>query len=571
MILLQYVRIAIISIVCLASALLLLFVVLQSVIAPLIVLAAPTWETFFYDLGFYSAYRTRSYTSFNMTSPGISQNRWNDRCEDGYVFLTPKGESVSHIGPTILDSEGNLVWMSNNYKTATNLKVQEFKGKRYLTFWSGKQAGTAGAGDYYMLDESYNVVRTVTTVGANIHGDLHEFKITDQGTALMTVYNKTTMDMRDIGRPEKGWILDSVFQEVDIETGELIFEWRASEHYKASESYMTHPFGGYIAYIPFDFFHINSVDKDSYGNYLISSRHMHTITYIEGKTGEILWILGGERNEFKDVSGGMAIDFSWQHDARWLDRKAGIITVFDNRQGGVLHTSGPFSRGLMIQIDETKRTAKLLQHYDSLQHTLVPSQGSMEILPDSGNVFIGWGHSAAFTEFSADGKLLCETHFGASWLYWMGRVVSYRSFKTKNWVGKPRSPPSAKIERSKLYVSWNGATEVGAWQLEGQGPDDTDYRALDMVEKRGFEEVFTLANPDSYARYRVAALTKDWQVSRYSDEIESVPTVDVFGLAFKIVVGCVFAVVGWYFWKRFIRPRLGNSIIWSSAYEYRKL
>ncbi|RMD42051.1 hypothetical protein DV735_g3095, partial [Chaetothyriales sp. CBS 134920] len=462
--------------------------------------------------------------------------RSSDKCEDGYVFLAPKGPSVKDRGPMILDSAGNLVWMSNQYLMSMDLNVQTYKGKQYLTFWTGRQAGTAGAGEYKMLNESYHVVKTLRPVGDNLHGDLHEFKITDQGTALITIYNKTRLDMRELGRSERAWVTDCLFQEIDVETNKLIFQWRASDHYSTAETRESNPLAGYISSMPFDFFHINSVDKDSQGNYLISSRHMHTLTYIDGQTGSIIWILGGTRNMFEDISGGLAIDFSWQHDAKWVSREAGIISMFDNRQAGVFHTSGPFSRGLLLQVDEQNRTAKLLQQYVSLQHTLSPSQGSMQVLPETGNVFIGWGHSASYSEFSRDGTLLCETHFGASWLNWWGRAVSYRAFKSKNWTGKPLTNPSIAIDSGRLSVSWNGATRVRGWQLEGQGPEDNEFRAIDVLVKESFEETFILANQERFARYRVAALDENLQVFQYSDEVENVVASGVAGLIFDIVV-----------------------------------
>ncbi|RMZ87376.1 hypothetical protein DV736_g5386, partial [Chaetothyriales sp. CBS 134916] len=514
----------------------------KNVVTPLAVLAVPEWENFFYDVGIYGAYRTTEYVSFNLTSPDLIQHRTSDKCEDGYVFLSPKGPSVKDAGPMILDAEGNLIWMSDQYLTAINLNVQTYKGKQYLTFWTGMQAGTAGAGEYKMLDESYQVVRTLRPVGDNLHGDLHEFKITDEGTALITIYNKTRMDMRDLGRSERAWVLDSIFQEIDIETNKLIFQWRASDHYNTSESMESNPIAGYISPWPFDYFHINSVDKDSKGNYLISSRHMHTLTYIDGQTGSIIWILGGKRNMFEDVSEELAIDFSWQHDARWVSRRDGIISLFDNRQAGVFHTSGPFSRGLMLQIDETNRTAKVLQHYESLQHALSPSQGSMQVLPETGNLFIGWGHSAAFSEFSADGTLLCESHFGASWLNWWGRVVSYRAFKSRQWIGNPLTNPDVILDSGRLSVSWNGATRVRGWQLEGQVSEDTKFQALEVLVKEEFEVTFILANQGDFARYRVAALNEELQVFHYSDEIENVTQDGVYGMMLNIVVGCIFVV-----------------------------
>lgn len=79
-----------------------------------------------------------------------------------------------------------------------------------------------------------------------MEGDLHEFKITRDNTALLTVYATTKADLSSLGKFSEGWLLDSLFQEVDIATGKLLFEWRASEHFNVTDTYMTNPFGGYI-------------------------------------------------------------------------------------------------------------------------------------------------------------------------------------------------------------------------------------------------------------------------------------------------------------------------------------
>lgn len=61
--------------------------------------------------------------------------------------------------------------------------------------------------------------------------------------------------------------------------------------------------------------HLNSIRKDTQGNYLISSRHYHAIWYL-APDGNIIWQLGGingtvQRDE--DVS------FQYQHDAEWIE------------------------------------------------------------------------------------------------------------------------------------------------------------------------------------------------------------------------------------------------------------
>ena len=361
------------------------------------------------------------------------------------------------------------------------------------------------------LDSEYRIAHEIRPADQHVWGDLHEFKITKNDTALLTIYNVTT-----IGRPSRPWITDSVFQEIDIATGELLFEWRASDYFDWNETRYTSPLAGYDSSSPFDFFHINSVDKDSQGNYIISSRHMHSITYISPTEG-ILWSLGGPRNDFKDLSNGEATNFKWQHDARWLSEKDGILTVFDNGEAGLLHLDAPFSRGLMIQLDFKDRTATLLHSYVSSDRTRTPSQGSLQVLLENNHVFIGWGHSPLYSEFSLNGTLLCESHFGATWLSFFGPVVSYRAQKVQNWVGNPQDQPSVKVDDGRLYVSWNGATEVEAWELQGAENDGNEkFVETDVIKKEGFEESFELPSGQPDSLYRVAAIDRMGQVMRYS-------------------------------------------------------
>ena len=419
------------------------------------------------------------------------------------------------------------------------------------------------------LDSSYRSIYQVAAFGEGIHGDLHEFKITKDGTALMSIYNVTTMDLTPMGRPVEGWIIDSIFQEIDIESGELVFEWRASEHFDSTDSYATNPFAGYRQGTPFDFFHINSVEKDSTGNFLVSSRHTHTITTVDGKTGEIIWVLGGERNEFKDLSNGEAITFSWQHDARWVSEEEGILTLFDNGEAGPLHIDAPYSRGMMLKLDVANRTVELLHEYISLEQTRTPSQGSVQVLPETNNVFVGWGHSAAFSEFKTDGTLVCESHFGASWYYWWGRIVSYRAMKTTQWVGTPEHSPAAKIHGFSLFVSWNGATEVAAWELQGATEERDEFHVVDVMNKMGFESSFVLSAGTFYTHYRVAALDREGRVLHHSNVTQKEPgrTMMDFLIPSVLLGAVVFAMRILY---RVNKGRLGMNVDWTK-YKYSPL
>jgi hypothetical protein len=484
-------------------------------------------------------------------------------------LITPKGDWVPDAGPTILTPRGDLVWSAAGYRNAMNLNMQIYKGENFLTFWSGDKAATSGQGVYYMLDSTYSERYTVKPNGNDLHADLHEFQITADDTGLLTIYNKSQAELTStFGNRHPGWITESSFQEVDIATGDSIFEWRAAEHFDIDDTYYWAPFDGSSESRPYDWFHINSIQKDSKGNYLVSSRHLHMVCCIS-PTGDVLWTLGGKRNDFQDLSDGQATNFQWQHDARWVDEDAGILTLYDNGDAGPVQSQSPRSRGIMAQLDLENHTVRLLHEYVSLHSTRAASQGSVTALGSpSDHVFVGWGHSSAFSEFSRSGDLLCEWHFGPSILDWFDFTASYRAQKVRGWVGRPKTRPDAVISGNRLFVSWNGATEVATWSLQAtryyvtdeiQGhKDEGEYEEVDILSAAdGFEVAFMLADNfvADYASIRVAALDADGELLAFSNKAEVTPEPSLMNLVFTAVLLVGFLVGGWLFYVKVIRKQ----------------
>jgi hypothetical protein len=370
------------------------------------------------------------------------------------------------------------------------------------------------------LDSSYQVFRKLSLVGDHLCGDFHKFRLTRNGTALLTIYDVVPADLSSLNGPSSGWIYDSVFQEIEVATGTLIFEWRASEHYRVNDTFLPLGKKGRTRDDAFNFFHINSVDKDTQGNHLISARHTHTVTCI-APTGDILWILGGRVNDFTDLSSGEATNFAWQHHARW--RSNNIITLFDNSAYDYYLQTADYSRGIIIDLDLVNKTATLRNSYSKPRQWRSESQGSMQQLSDDGRMFLGWGSAAAYTEFTADGEILCDVHFGAESVFGFGRMSSYRAFKG-DWIGKPVTPPDIKLTDENIYVSWNGATEVMVWELQGAkfvSHEDQHFELVDSVPKEGFETSFPLPyDEENYAFLRVAALDRFGEVLGYTDVID---------------------------------------------------
>ncbi|CAM1507523.1 Fc.00g071640.m01.CDS01 [Cosmosporella sp. VM-42] len=481
-----------------------------------------------YDNAKYGGYPTQKYKSSNAIAPRPNIIQHSSACDDGLLtFLSPRGyyDEAKNPRAVILNSHGAVIWSSGwEDKKIYNLMTQKYKGEDYITFWAGNDAvGGHGAGQYYMLDRTYNLTHKIGAANG-LDGDLHEFRITEQGTAMMTVYQVVDHDLTSLGKTV-GPIWDCLIQEIDIETGELVFEWRAGDHINVSDTYRGIGGEGEPHGAAFDWFHINSIDKDLDGNYIISSRYLHTVTKIDGKTGDVIWVLGGKSNMFEDLSHGKATDFAYQHDAHWTNNYS-EITLFDNSDDGS-DPGNSHPRGLRIRIDEKAMTVKLLTEYENPEKFTAASQGSMQDL-ESGNVIVGFGYSGVFTEFDHNGKVICDTHFGPQEQFGSGGVQSYRVYKFP-WKGMPATDPALVVAQDdkdiwRAYFSWNGATEVAEWVLQGahkpSGTEEYPWRALARSPREGLE--MSIALQAGYpSNLRVVALDQMGNILGMTDAVDA--------------------------------------------------
>ena len=91
-----------------------------------------------------------------------------------------------------------------------------------------------------ILNTNYEIVKTVQSGGDIIAMDQHEFKLAEEGeTALITIYQQATYDLSKIGiTTAQGWVQDSIFQEINITDGSVIFEWSALANVDPFSSYV---------------------------------------------------------------------------------------------------------------------------------------------------------------------------------------------------------------------------------------------------------------------------------------------------------------------------------------------
>jgi hypothetical protein len=131
------------------------FLSISYVAIPLHVALSPSLHPTLYEWGLYGGSPSQTYASNGLSSPRISIRKDNSLCHDGYTFINFNGDSMPKAGPAILDENLELIWKAEDYGTTTNLKVQTYKGKQYLTFWSGSKGGTMGTGVYPMVSSEH--------------------------------------------------------------------------------------------------------------------------------------------------------------------------------------------------------------------------------------------------------------------------------------------------------------------------------------------------------------------------------------------------------------------------------
>ncbi|PWY75975.1 arylsulfotransferase [Aspergillus eucalypticola CBS 122712] len=434
--------------------------------------------------------------------------------EKGYLFVAPfagiaDGPGEMHgprqASPYIFRDDGELVWSGYSYYSiwATNFQKARWNGKDVLFCFEGDHNPVYGHGHGHVtfLDQHYETIRELRAGNHKIM-DKHEFHVINEETALIQIYQPMPMDLTSWGASaEQQWIVDAIIQELDIATGDVLFEWSSLDHVLPDEAILPINPGqagaGYNSSDAWDYFHINSVDKDTDGNYLISARDACAVHKIDGSSGEIIWRLGGVKSDFEL---GPNVNFCFQHHARFVskDGDSEIISLYDNSAHGTENGRGhevhthPFSQGKIIKVNTATWKASIVQAFQPPDGLLSKSQGGTQLLPN-GNVLVNWGSEGALTEFRPDGTPILHAYMDSGSL---GEgVENYRAFRY-NWTGLPNETPAIvslqNDQGTTLYVSWNGDTETKVWRFYSVVDEYGSREFLGDAKRTGFETALSL-------------------------------------------------------------------------------
>jgi hypothetical protein len=351
-----------------------------------------------------------------------------------------------------------------------------------------------------ILDSSFTTQTSIHSQSGLANFDEHEFNVLDDGrSSIFTLYNPERHDLSAYNiSTGQGWLMNNFFQYIELGTKGLLFEWSALDHVPLNETFVlpgtTEVSGnGLDPTDPWDYFHINSVDRNAEGDYLVSARHTCTVYKVSGQDGHIIWRLGGIASDFRFAPG---LNFSFQHDARFRvdNETTTIISLFDNASNGFNQTAR-YSAGKILKLDHATNSVSLIQEFVAPSQFISASQGNVQFFGPAeqwatSNAFLGWGENAYISEYTADGRMVQQGHFATT------GTMNYRAFKY-NFTSSPTDAPALYTYAhntsapTSYWMSWNGATEVAQWRIYSSGSNTGPWTVVGTVNTAGFETEFT--------------------------------------------------------------------------------
>ena len=336
---------------------------------------------------------------------------------NGDIFIAPQGGGGYASGPEILTDTGKVIWFHAlpAGEAATDFRTQTYQGRPVLTWFQG--SGLSGTD--YIYDDRYRQIAEVRA-GHGYLTDFHEFLITPWNTALILADAVGTANLTSMGGPADQKVFDGIVQEIDIRTGQVLFQWNSADHVPYRDSHNPRPAS---AAAPWDWFHINAVHLDTDGNLLINSRFTWTTYKVNLHTGKIIWELGGKQSTFKlKAAPGQVLDsageiFAYQHDPEAIGN--GEYTFFDDESDGST-TLLPHSRVVTVKLDLTTRVATLVKSVDQPEGLVATAEGNAQTTRN-GDLFVGWGALPYISEFSPSGHLLFNAELPAG-------ISTYRAY-----------------------------------------------------------------------------------------------------------------------------------------------
>lgn len=402
----------------------------------------------------------------------------SENARDGYYFFSPvKVRPSGNSAPIniLLDGKGKYVYYKQFGK----------KGP----FAGGFRLHPNGMASYYynekffLMKDNFELVDSITCANG-VAMDSHELLILPGNRYALIGVEHVQMDLSKYKYFSKGTAYGStqakvrcnLIQELN-ENKSLVFEWHGKDHYSIED--MDTVYMNDSANV--DWMHANAIEVDNDGNYMISMRNMNEVTKISRKDGQIIWRLGGKKNQFAFSS-----DSCWfygQHDIRRTAE--GTITLFDNgKPGNNIKPEGAKE----FRLDEKNLRADLVKFYINDPKVYSLGYGSVQ-KADDGYLVINYGRSELaniiFNVLDPNGKKVFE-------LSTPDTMINYRTYYY------PELP--FKINRPKVSAAYKDGTlflEAENGHATYEWTNGLKTKAI-KIDSPGEYQVFVPSGNDGY-------------------------------------------------------------------------
>ena len=333
-------------------------------------------------------------------------------------YLTTSGfasTNPTRNGPfvMILDHYGAPVWYKRTPNQQAMMDAKRLSDGRLAFTPSYGPFGIDPAQGYWLTNLQGTGTIKHQTVGGLLtdHHDYVELPPASFGpnARAQVSYPIRTDGTLPFGAPSDTYS-DGVIQEIDG-AGTLLWEWEMHQHFDPESSTFPQNFESTpgFAGTGWDVFHINAVDREDDGDYVVTVRHMDGVFRVDRATDQVEWTLGTpkakndtdplNRKQLRIV--GDPFDGPKRpHDARLTGN---VLTMFDNQAG-----TGRPSRAVAYEIDTSNPadpTATMLWEF----RNSAPAGATLGSVQQTGDsVVINWGNGLQpfLEEFTADGTRL---------------------------------------------------------------------------------------------------------------------------------------------------------------------
>jgi hypothetical protein len=408
--------------------------------------------------------------------PGITTYKSGETAP-GYIFLNVSTE-VEGIGYYVMmiDDDG----LPFKYKKLTagdysyDFKPQPCGLLSYAQFLAHHSYTGGGDCIHMVMDEEMNIVDSFQ-MGNGYIAEAHDFQWLPNGHALLFGYYLSEFDLSNIveGGYPNAQVSGGIIQELDDEKN-VVWQWRSWDYY----DYHTFDLGNRADRQIVSQFHLNAISLDYDDNILLGTPS--TSMKINRQTGEVMWVLGGDMNEFSfiGVDSTEGVSDVTGHTFHRLEN--GNILVYDNapRSGGGTSVANEYS------IDEENKTAEKIMTYTPDFDIAGWHRGSAQRLPN-GNTLVGWGGAngdsiPTCTEFDSLGNQVLEVFFDNY------DVESYRAVRHPYPPTTAKSAFETEVAAGNSYDFLQGDTldtgvtiEVGSYT--GDGYNEVDVQTYDYA------------------------------------------------------------------------------------------